>query len=51
MHTMLIQTSSVGMGLAPIRLDKRDQAQEPRGGEADGGKPHPYWKTTERTFL
>jgi len=39
------------MGLAPIRLGKRDQAQELRSREADGGKLHPYWKATERTFL
>ena len=30
------------MGLAPIRLGKRDQAQELRSREADGGKLHPY---------
>ncbi|HEV2653315.1 MAG TPA: hypothetical protein VGU68_11265 [Ktedonobacteraceae bacterium] len=33
---------AVGMGLAPIRLNKRDQSQELRGGQADGGQPHPY---------
>jgi len=30
------------MGLAPIRLSKRDQAREQRSGDPDGGKPHPY---------
>jgi len=32
----------VGMGLAPIRPGKRDQAREQHSGEADGGQPHPY---------
>ncbi len=32
----------VGMGLAPIRLSKRDQAWEQCSGESDGGQPHPY---------
>jgi hypothetical protein len=32
--------SSVGMGLAPIRLKEFDQARGYQG--PDGGQPHPY---------